>query len=140
MFEVRDVQRKDACKSDRSRQELSNLFSKQIIIYSNNYLLAKFGFGTAENEYHAVSIPFPSENKYSKVVKWWFDSLTDWVRINIVKHVGKLNGLRPFLKMMHVLNEECRTMQSIFIRQTFTTAGGWSDRRHIRHGRRNNSE
>ena len=92
------MQRKDACKSDRSRQELSNLFSKQIIIYSNNYLLAKFGFGTAENEYHAVSIPFHSENKYSKVVKWWFDSLTDWVRINIVNYIGKLNGPRPFFQ------------------------------------------
>ena len=33
------------CKSCRSRQELSNEYS-----YSNEYLLAKFGFDTAENE------------------------------------------------------------------------------------------
>ena len=45
---------KDACKFDRSRQELSN------DPYSNENLFAKFGFDTAENIH-------PSENEPPKV-------------------------------------------------------------------------
>ena len=47
----------NACKSCRSRQELPNLLF-ETDSYSNEYLLAKFGFDTAENDPLKVSLIF----------------------------------------------------------------------------------
>ena len=48
MAEFLNAERAKACKSCRSRQELSNQIAIQTSIYSE-YLLAKFGVDTAEN-------------------------------------------------------------------------------------------
>ena len=47
-----------ACKSCRSRQELPNLLF-ETESYSNEYLLANFGFDTAENEHLKVCLILP---------------------------------------------------------------------------------